>query len=179
MKHQGEYLFLIKDVILTQIPNKNLIKHLKDTKHDLYPEYEEKVIKFFSKYNPHLQSIQETKKLASFLLNPDIYDFFALMRNNYYPLDKLPKILSAWANTSMILDELKSLDVITEIQDEKGKRWLFLLTDVKPIIIYPLYLLPRIKEAYKMKEKEGKITYEIAKKTMDLLEITYPEKIEF
>jgi len=179
IKHQGEYLFLTKDILLAQIPNKNLMNHLKESKHKLYPKYEQKVINFFSNYNPYTQPVEETKKLASFILNPDLYDFFALMRNNYYPLDKIPKILSDWADRELIIGELKSLNILTEIKDENKKSWIFLLTDIKPLIIYPLYLLPKIKEAYKTKKKEGKITYEIAKKALDLLEVTYPEKIEF
>ncbi|MHA1292146.1 MAG: hypothetical protein ACTSQJ_05700 [Promethearchaeota archaeon] len=117
--------------------------------------------------------------MASLLLNSDIYDFIALMRNNYYPLDKIPKILSDWADTEMILDELTSMNILTEIEDNENKKWLLLLTDITPIIIFPEYLLPKIREAYFSKDLEKKITYEIAKKAYDLLEVTFPESVEF
>jgi len=48
--------------------------------------------------------------------------------------------------------------------------------------------LPKIREAYRIGEeedkedkegKEGKITMEIAKKALNLLEVSYPEKVTF
>lgn len=177
--NQGEYLFLTKDIYLIRIPNIKLIDHLKDIKHELYPKYEQNVADYFSTYEPNTQSIEETKNLASILLNPDIYDFFVLMRVKYYPLDKLPKIFSEFADTEMILNNLKGLDVITEIKDKEDRSWIFLLTDIKPLIFFPEYLLSKIREAYKTKNKDKSISYEIAKKALDLLEVAYPEKVEF
>ncbi|MGV9173777.1 MAG: hypothetical protein ACOC35_14615 [Promethearchaeia archaeon] len=176
-KHQGEYLFLTKDIILTRIPPEQILEHLKEkeSKSKLYPKYKKQVFDYFSKYDPLEQTPEEIKKLAGILLNPDIYDFFALMRSKYYPLNKIPKILSQWAETDMILNELKELDVITEINDKDERAWLLLLTDIKPMIVFPEYLLPKIKEASDV----NMITEEIAKKALDLLEVTYPEKVQF
>ncbi|MGV9198697.1 MAG: hypothetical protein ACOC4M_07635 [Promethearchaeia archaeon] len=176
-KHQGEYLFLTKDIILTRIPPEQILEHLKEkeSKSKLYPKYKKQVFDYFSKYDPLEQTPEEIKKLAGILLNPDIYDFFALMRSKYYPLNKIPKILSQWAETDMILNELKELDVITEINDKDERAWLLLLTDIKPMIVFPEYLLPKIKEAFDV----NMITEEIAKKALDLLEVTYPEKVQF
>ncbi|MFO8019227.1 MAG: hypothetical protein R6U96_11365 [Promethearchaeia archaeon] len=176
-EHQGEYLFLTKDIMLTRVPPEQILEHLKDqeSKSKLYPEYKKKVLDYFSKYEPLEQSPEETKRIASILLNPDIYDFFALMRSKYYPLDKIPKILSQWADTEMILDELKNLHVITEIKDKDERSWILLLTDIKPLIVFPEYLLPKIKEAFDV----NIITEEIAEKALDLLEVSYPEKVQF
>lgn len=179
VQKQGEYLFLTKDIFFVRIPNKNLLNHLKDINHELYPKYEQKVVDFFSKYDPNTQSIEGTKNLASILLNPDIYDFFVLMRNKYYPLDKMPKIFSEFADTEMILNDLKGLNIITEIKDKNDRSWIFLLTDIKPFIFFPECFLPKIREAYKSKNKDERITYEIAKKALELLEVAYPEKFEF
>jgi hypothetical protein len=179
LTNQGEYLFLIKDVILARIPNQNLLKHFKETKSNLLPGFQKKVNEFFSNYNPFTQSSEETKRLATLLLNPDIYDFFILLRTNHYPLDKIPKIFSEFAITEVLIEELKKLNIITEVKDKSKRSWIMLLTDIKPITIFPEYLLPKIREAYRNGEKEGKITYEIAKKALDLLELTYPEKITF
>ena len=72
-----------------------------------------------------------------------------------------------------------------KIKDENKRSWICLLTDIKPLTIFPEYLLPKIREAFRKgeeeeeAEKEGKITYEIAKKALNLLEISYPEKITF
>jgi hypothetical protein len=179
IKHQGEYLFLIKDILLARIPNENLLNHFKETKNELYPLYKQKVVDFFSSYDPFYQPLEETKKLASILLSPDAYDFFILMRHNHYPLDKIPKIFSEFAVTEILLDDLKSLNLISEIIDDNDRKWICLLTDIKPLIIFPEYLLPKIRDAYKTEIGDGEITLEIAKKALSLLEITYPEKVEF
>ncbi len=179
IKHQGEYLFLVKDILMARIPNENLLNHFKDTENELYPIYRQKVIDYFSNYDPYTQPQDELKKLASLLLSPDAYDFFVLMRHNHYPLDKIPKIFSEFAVTELLLDDLKDLNIITEIIDKSDRKWICLLTEIKPLIIFPEYLLPKIRAAFKNQEGDGEITFEIAKKALSLLEITYPEKVEF
>ncbi len=177
--HQGEYLFLVKDIMIARIPNENLLNHFKETKNELLPIYKQSVVDFFAKYDPYSETIEETRKLASILLNPDVYDFFVLMRHNHYPLDKIPKIFSEFAVTEILLDDLKKLNIITEVIDDNDRKWICLLTDIKPLIVFPEYLLPKIRAAYKNQETDGAITYEIAKKALSLLEITYPEKVTF
>ena len=177
--HQGEYLFLVKDIMLARIPNENLLKHFKETNNELLPLYRQKVIDFFSNYDPYTQASEEMRKLASILLNPDVYDFFVLMRHNHYPMDKIPKIFSEFAVTEILLDDLKNLNIITEVTDENNRKWICLLTDIKPLIVFPEYLLPKIRAAYKNQDSDGAITQEIAKKALSLLEITYPEKVTF
>ena len=179
IKHHGEYLFLVKDILLARVPNENLLNHFKETKNELYPIYRKKVVDYFSNYNPNTQDIEETTKLASIILNPDAYDFFILMRHNHYPLDKIPKIFSEFAVTEILLDDLKKLNIITEIIDSSERNWICLLTDIKPLIIFPEYLLPKIRASYKKEKEDGEITYEIAKKALKLLEITFPEQVKF
>ncbi|MFW9999087.1 MAG: hypothetical protein ACFE9Q_06950 [Candidatus Hodarchaeota archaeon] len=179
LTHQGEYLFLVKDLMFARVPNENLLNHFKETKNELLPLYRQKVVDFFSNYDPYTQPIEDTKKLASILLNPDVYDFFVLMRHNHYPMDKIPKIFSEFAVTEILLEDLKKLNIITEVTDETDRKWICLLTDIKPLIIFPEYLLPKIRAAYKDQDTDGAITYEIARKALSLLEITYPEKVIF
>ncbi len=184
--NQGEFLFLVKDLVLARIPSAYLFNHLKESKSELFELYREKVNEFFSKYDPLKEPIEETRKLASILLNPDIYDFFALLRSNYYPLDKIPKVFSDFAVTDILLDNLKKLNIITEIPlkekiegEEQERKWIALLTDIEPLVIFPEFILPYIRNSFKTPEEEIRISYEIAKKAYDLLETTYPEKIEF
>jgi hypothetical protein len=180
ISNQGEYIFLVKDIIFARAPNENLLKHFKETNNDLLPLFKQKSVDYFTEYDPYAEPIENTQKLASILLNPDVYDFFVLMRSNHYPLDKIPKIFSEFAVTEILLDNLKKLNVITEIKDENKRSWICLLTDIKPLTIFPEYLLPKIREAFRREgEEEGKITYEIAKKALNLLEISYPEKVTF
>ena len=177
--NQGEYVFLVKDIMFARVPNENLLKHFKETDNDLLPLFKQKSLDFFNNYDPYEEPIENTKRLASILLNPDVYDFFILMRSNHYPLDKIPKIFSEFAVTEILLDNLKKLNVITEIKDQNKRSWICLLTDIKPLTIFPEYLLPKIREAFKREDEEGKITHEIAKKALDLLEVSFPEKVTF
>ena len=176
---QGEYLFMVKDIIVARVPNESLLKHFKETNNDLLEIFQQKSAEYFSNYDPYTQPIEETKNIASIMLNPDIYDFFILMRSNHYPLDKIPKVFSEFAITEILLDNLKKLNIITEIKDENKRSWILLLTNIQPITIFPEFLLPKIREAYKQEDDDGKISLEIAKKALNLLEVSYPEKIIF
>jgi len=179
LTNQGEHLFLVKDITLARVPSEYLINHLKDSKEELFELYKQKVIEFFGTYDPLTEPIEETRKLASILLNPDIFDFWGLLRSNYYPVDKIPKVFSDFAVTEILLDNLKKLNVITEVVDAEGRKWILLLTEIEPLVIFPEYVLPLIRGSFKTLEKESQISYEIAKKAYDLLEVSYPEKIEF
>jgi len=174
IKNQGEYLFLVKDLMLVRMPNENLLNHLEEQESNLFKLYKERITEYFSNYDPFEETLEDKQEIASMLLNPDVYDFFLLMRNNYYPKDKIPKIFSEFAVTEVLINNLKDLDILTEIKDDEGREWFLLLTDIKPLTIFPEYLLPKIREAYKFS-----INYQVAKKAYDLLELTYPEKLEF
>lgn len=177
VQDQGEYLFLTKDIEIMRVPNYELLDHLKKTKHELQDRYEAKVTDFFSNYNPKTQTIEERKRIASLLLNPDIYDLFAVLKQKFYPRDKIPNIFSEFADIDLILDELIQLNIITEIRDQKGKEWLLLLTDIEPTIFFPEYILENIKNAVHSEDSSKKIPLEVAKLALDLLEIAYPEKL--
>jgi DNA-binding transcriptional ArsR family regulator len=179
VKSQGEYLFLTKDIDLIRVPNKELLEHLEEFNEELYRKYNKRAVEFFSNYDPTEQTLEETRELASLLLDPDIYDNFVLMRNKFYPVDKIPKIFSEFADIKSILTRLKELNIVIEIDDAEDRTWLLLLSDIKPIIFFPEYLLPKIKQAVNSEKVEEKITSEIAKKAFDLLEVAYPEKVEF
>jgi hypothetical protein len=179
VRSQGEYLFLTKDIAFIRVPNRELFEHLKEFNEQLFRRYKKISVDYFSEYDPTEQSLEETQELASLLLDPDIYDNFVLMRNKFYPKDKIPKIFSDFADIGGILKKLLDLKIIVEIEDTEEREWLFLLSDLKPIIFFPEYLLPKIRKAFRTKEGENKITSEIAKKALNLLEVAYPEKVEF
>lgn len=189
---RGEYLFLVKDIMLTRVPRQNILDRLEESSPQLYEPYKQKVDEFFSQYDPFEEPMEDKKEIASMLLNPDIYDFFLLMQNQYYPVKKIPKIFSEFAVTEVLIENLKELGILTVIEDvaieykgkkeeegeekeeEEGEDWLLLLTDIKPITIFPEYLLKNIREAYKFT-----INYQVARKAYDILETSYNEQIEF
>ncbi len=174
IKNRGEYIFLIKDIMLVRTPSQTTLDSLQESKPNLYNIYKQKVDEYFAQYDPFKEPLEDKQKVASLMLNPDIYDFFLLMRNHYYPTKKIPKIFSEFAVTEVLIKNLTDLGILTQIEDDEGEEWILLLTDVKPITIFPEYLLPKIREAYKFT-----INYQVAKKAYDLLEVTYPEKVEF
>ncbi|MHA1148857.1 MAG: hypothetical protein ACTSR8_11525 [Promethearchaeota archaeon] len=177
VKNQGEYLFLIKDILLSRWVNEKILKKLKDSKNYLYEKYHNELTEVLSSYDPLKISFNDNQILTNLLLDPDVYDFIKLLRANFYPLDKLPKILSEWADLRSILLELKKARIITILADEEGKEWVVLLTDIKPLAIFPEFLLIKLRNSIKKNDKS--LTHEIKKKAIDLLEVTYPEKIEF
>jgi hypothetical protein len=178
-KQQGEFLFLVKDIVLVRLPSESILKSLKESRQELHTKYKIKLTDFFSKYDIIKHSIEEAQELASCLLNPDCFDFFTLMKSSYYPLKKIPKILSEFVDTDYILNTLEKLDIITKITDKDGEGWVILLTDIVPMVIFPEYNLTKILDYYKSKDREKKISYNIAKKNLELLEITYPDKTSF
>ena len=177
IKNQGEYLFLIKDIVLNRWINDGILKKIKNSKKEMYSRYEDNLSTILSDYDPLKNTFKENQKLANLILDPDIYDFIKLLRNNFYPLDKLPKILSEWANLDSILLELKENNIITVLSDKDGKEWVLLLTDIKPLTIFPEFLMINLKDL--LKQKDESLTEEIVVKALDLLEVTFPEKIEF
>ncbi len=179
VKNQGEFLFLTKDILLARLPNENILNRLKENKKDLFDIFKDKIADYFSTYDLNKQSVEEMKKIAGILLNPDSYDFLALMRNSYYPLDKLPKIFSDWFDIEVILSTLEDLKIVTTLKDKEKQGWVILLTDIKPLIIFPEFLLPKIRESFKFEDKDQKISIEIARKALELLEVTYPEKVDW
>ncbi len=179
LKSQGEYLFLTKDIALARFPSKELMDRIKENKNELYEEYEQKITGYFSTYDINKQPIEELRELSTALLNPDCFDFYTLMTKNYYPLDKIPKIFSDFVDFNYVIDTMENLNIITKIYDKTNKPWVILLTEIKPLIIFPEYLLNKIKGSYLSKDVKNKISREIAKKAFNLLEVTYQEKVEF
>jgi len=179
IKSQGEYLFLIKDIVLAKFPNTELIERIKEKKPDLYRPYEAKIVEYFSKYDVNEEKSEDLKELSAALLDPDLFDFYTLMSNNFYPLDKLPKIFSDFVDSEFVVNTMDNLGVITKVKDKENKLWVILLTKIDPLISFPEYLLNNLKEQFLAKDEEKKITLEIAKKALELLEVTYAEKVRF
>lgn len=176
--YRGEYLFLTKDLALVRLPSTTIFNRLKGSKTALYNKYKDTVEKFFKSYDPSDQSIEELKKISNALLNPDVFDFYTLMKNNCYPLKKIPKILSEFVDFEFVINTLEELDILVKLKDKAGEEWLLLLTEIEPMIFFPEYMLERIKETYR-EMKDETFPFEVVKRAFELLEVSYPEKVEF
>ncbi|MFW9971856.1 MAG: hypothetical protein ACFFDF_16835, partial [Candidatus Odinarchaeota archaeon] len=169
IRGQGIFLFLKQDIFLARAPNYDLLNHFKETKHELYPIYQQKTADLFKDYDPFTQSIEDTQKLASMLLNPDIYDFFILLRHTHYRKDKIPKIFSEFAVTEILLENLMKFNVISEIQDNNDHSWIVLLTDIRSIFFPPYNYIQQVKKALRA-DPDAKISYDVAMKALTVLE---------
>ena len=181
-KGEGEFVFLIKDVIIGRLPSATNLESLKTKKPDLFSKYKERVAEFFSKYDINEQNEEEIQKLTNILLNPDMYDFIDLLKTNYYPLDKLPKILSDFIDLDTVLSTLKEMNIIAIVEDddkEEKQKWVVLLTEIQPIITFPEYLLPEILMTHATSDKNKKVSYDVAKRAYELLESTYYDNLDF
>ena len=179
MTEKGEYLFLIKDITLARLPCEYMINHLQEKDEAFYELYQKKVRDYFTEYDITDQSAEDLKELASVLLNPDTYDFFVLLRENYYPLKKIPKIFSEFVDSEFIIDRLDYLNVITKIKDKKGEIWICLLTDIEPLITFPEFIIPKIQSLFDSKDPKEGISQPVARKALQLLEATFSEEVEF
>jgi len=185
VRGEGEFIFLIKDVALVRRPPPKIVEQMKkDPK--LRPLYEERLKSFYDKYDPFSNINEESRFLAKFLLDPDLFDFFALLKEKYFPVEKIPKISSEFANSSAILEEMKKGEVICTLK-EKGTEWFVLLGEITPIIVFPEYIVAKIKDRVAPTVKgdvdetqvDAPLTPEVAQRGLELLEATYQEKIQF
>ena len=111
-----------------------------------------------------------------------MYDFIDLLKTNYYPLDKLPKILSDFIDLDTVLSTLKEMNIIAVIGDdnkEEKQKWVMLMTEIQPIITFPEYLLPEILMTHATNDRNKKVSYDIAKRAYELLESTYYDNLDF
>jgi len=164
------------------LPSATNLESLKTKKPDLFSKYKERVAEFFSKYDINEQNEEEIQKLTNILLNPDMYDFIDLLKTNYYPLDKLPKILSDFIDLDTVLSTLKEMNIIAIVEDddkEEKQKWVVLLTEIQPIITFPEYLLPEILMTHATSDKNKKVSYDVAKRAYELLESTYYDNLDF
>ena len=59
-------------------------------------------------YHQYTENIEkESETLAAFILDPDIYDFLALLQTRAIPVKKIPNILSEFSEISQVLSKLK------------------------------------------------------------------------
>ncbi len=185
VRGEGEFIFLIKDVALVRRPPPKIVEQMrKDAK--LRPLYEEKMKAFYDKYDPFSNINVESKFLAKFLLDPDLFDFFALLKEKHFPVEKIPKISSEFANSSAVLEEMKKGEVICTLK-EKGTEWFVLLGEITPIVVFPEYIVSKIKDRVAAKvvgevdetSVDAPLTPEVAQRGLELLEATYQEKVQF
>jgi len=182
---QGEYIFLVKDVILNRQPPKEIVQQMK-TNEIIGKEYFKRLEEFYSNYLDNTNFHDDSKLLASFILNSDIYDFLALLSNRVYAKEKMPKVMSEFSDMDKIMKQLEEAKIITIIKDNADREWVCLLAEIVAISVFPEYMVKSIQERLIKKNEDlvnitgrDPLTLEVAKKALELLESSYNEKIEF
>ena len=182
---QGEYIFLVKDITLIRKPPSLLLAEMKHNKL-IGSHYQEYIQKFYTEYNPFADLEKESEVLAKFLLDPDVFDFLALLKTRAYPLKKLPNVLSSFSDINDVLAQLIEAKIITIIKDQLDMKWICLIAEIYPMIIFPEYLINKISDrspmnlgAFSKESLVAPITKEVGNIALDLLESTYQEIIDF
>ncbi|WP_457557502.1 hypothetical protein [Candidatus Harpocratesius sp.] len=185
IRGQGEYIFLIKDIVLIRTPPKEVIANLQG--HSTIKENYLKELKmFYENYSPFEKMDEESNIFAQLLLEPDTFDFLSLLRNRAYPLKKIPRVISQFSKMREILDRLITFNIIRLIPDGHGNDWVCMISEITPLIVFPEYLINNIADrtaiepdAIDEKSLVAPITNEIGELALNLLELTYKEQIEF
>jgi len=162
-------LFLLSDFIIIRSPVNKLLEEAKKGLPNPYvaKKYLELATGYFSYYKP---SEADNLKIASHMINPDIFDYIILFRERAYPINKVPR------GPGQTFDQIKSFlatleadHIIKIIKDESDVEWIFLLTDITAHKFYPEYLIENIRKAV----SENVLNKESAVKHLELLENSY------
>ncbi len=185
VRGEGEFLFLVKDIALLRKPPEKILDQMKKNS-NIGPAFNEAINKYYQSYDPFGDLEAEAQKLARLLLNPDIYDFLALIKERVFPEEKIPKMTSDFSSSQEILTRLLEAEVIVKIKAKDNMDWILPLCEITPMVVFPEYLITRIKDRVEFKGSmaedtavDAPLTSEVARKALDLLETTYNEVIEF
>ena len=162
-------LFLLSDFSIMRAPVNKVIEDAQKgiPTPNLANKYLELVANYFSDYEP---SFNDNLKIASHMINPDIFDYIILLREKPYPINKLPKGPGeSFKEIKKFLIALENDKVIAVLKDEDDTVWVFLLTDLIAQTFYPEYLIENIGNAI----IEAKLKKETAVKHLELLELVY------
>ncbi|MFX0033675.1 MAG: hypothetical protein ACFE9P_13505 [Candidatus Hermodarchaeota archaeon] len=162
-------LFLLSDFIIMRSPANKLIEDAKKGLPNPYlaRKYLESVTNFFSSYEV---KFDDNLKIASHMINPDIFDYIILLREKPYPINKFPKGPGeSFEQVKAFVNTLERDNVIVTLEGEDNMIWIFLLTDLIAKTFFPEYLIDNIGKAF----AENKIKKKTAIKHLELLEQIY------
>jgi len=162
-------LFLLSDFIIIRSPVSKLLEEAKKGLPNPYvaSKYLELATGYFSYYKP---SKADNLKIASYMINPDLFDYIILFRERAYPINKVPRGPGqTFDQIRSFLATLEADNIIKIIKDEKNIEWIFLLTDITAQKFYPEYLIENIRKAV----SENMLKKEYAIRHLELLEQIY------
>jgi hypothetical protein len=162
-------LFLLSDFIIVRRPVDKLIDDAKKGVPTPYlaNRYLEIATSYFSNYSP---TEEDNLKIASHMINPDVFDYVVLFRERSYPINKVPRGPGeTFDQVKTFLATLEADNIIKIVKDETDVEWIFLLTDITALKFYPEYLIENIRKAV----SEDILKKESAIRHLELLEQIY------
>jgi len=162
-------LFLLSDFIIVRTPVSKLLEEAKQGLPNPYlaQKYLELATGYFSYYKP---TKADNLKIASHMINPDIFDYIILFRERSYPINKVPRGPGqTFDQIRTFLASLEADHIVKLIKDESDTEWIFLLTDIAALKFYPEYLIENIRKSV----SENILNKESAVKHLELLENSY------
>ncbi|MFX0097931.1 MAG: hypothetical protein ACFE7E_09250 [Candidatus Hodarchaeota archaeon] len=165
-----ECLFLIKDVFATRAPMARLRESMQDSivPGDIGEQHLEDVEEYFKEY---MSTPDDTSRFSKVLSSPDIYLIIKKLRQGPYYFEELEDELDLYAKDSLpsLIDQLKKLDVVNDIEDTEGRQILLLKSDMKFTTFFPEYLIDVIRKRW----NEGTLEQRQAIKHLELLKDSY------
>ncbi len=165
------YLFLKTDFVIYRKPPELIVESAKRKRPTSFvaKKYLNEVKEFFRTYEP---SLEDSLKLTHTMIDPDLFNFLLIFREQPFQLKKIPKSpAGSFVSNEELISFLKKDNFIKIIQD-KDKRhteWVFLLTDIAIKTFFPSYLIENIRKEYSTKT----LKKEIAIKSLSILEKSY------
>jgi len=169
-----EYLLMIKDLDIIRAPPLNIL--FKVNSEQSHPElkdpYQKALVEFFENYKP---SPDDYKKLIEFMSNPGTYEIIKVLRQEYVKSKDLTlKIGFTMRNLYSNIEKLTDSNIILPIKDNSQQIWLFLLSDILTMEIYPEYLADIIYKNW----KNGLIEDDITIEHLERLRIEYGKQFQ-
>lgn len=164
-----EYIFLIRDMGVIRTPPLNALNLLKSSMFDpsIRQQYQKQVDNFFKQYKI---TPEDTSLIAELISNLNTYEIIKILRNQYLRKEelfvKLERDIGELDNT---LSRLINANVIVQLTDNLHQNWIFLLSDVQALTIFPKYLLDVIEKGW----NDRIFSSEVAIKHLDLLKAEY------
>jgi DNA-binding MarR family transcriptional regulator len=165
----SEVLFLLEDIFAVRLPpDLNVIKALRSRIPDnLATKYEEQVAKFFEKYKV-LQEEPET--VSNFLTNPVQYKIIQTLRTSVLTAGELASNLNMEQSTiDTALKALRKADVVSEVSDKSGNRYVVIKTNPTFLKFFPEYMV----NITRQKWASGMMEDSIARRQLELLKESY------
>jgi hypothetical protein len=162
-------LFLLSDFSIIRSPVNKLLEEAKKglPNPSLANKYLELATGYFSYYKP---SEADSLKIASHMINPDLFDYIIIFRERAYPINTVPRGPGqTFDQIRSFLATLEADHIIKIIKDESDVEWVFLLTDITAHKFYPEYIIENIRKAV----SENVLNKESAVKHLELLEHSY------